>query len=231
MSYSASRCIKFLTIFILCFLLNPYRFLPVADDIRQFLRFSVYIAVAINGIWLFRDDFAHTYLTFKQHIWRSLGSLVFLAVLILLGEVLSSVLMGILCQLFNSTEETLANQVYLEKLLNHRFLFLPAVVSVSLTGPVVEELVFRKSMIDLGKKYLPLPLIVSLQAVLFAAIHIHLFQTSEFINATPYLIAAFIYGIAYIRTDQIFYPIAVHIFFNTVNILMLLVLKIAAACL
>lgn len=220
MTRSTSRQVKFLIIFVLCFLLNPYHFLPVTDDVRQLIRFSVYILVAIYGLWLFREEIVKDCLKSRKHLWTWLGGFLVLVALVLVGEVVSSILTDILHQILDSTEGRLRNQLSLEALLNHRLLYLPAILSISVTGPIVEELVFRKSMIDVGKQYLPIPIVIILQALLFAAIHIRLLQVSELINLMSHLTTGLIYGAVYSKTGQILYPISVHILFNTLGIVM-----------
>ena len=139
--------------------------------------------------------------------------------LVFLGQIFSNLLMGILYQIVNLTKEKGLNQATVERLLINRQLFLPAVFSIAVTGPFVEELVFRKSLMDTGRKFTSIPLIIILQALLFAAIHMHALQISEFISVIPQLITALIWGIFYSKTDQIFYPVTVHILINTIGIL------------
>lgn len=220
MVQSLSRQVKFLIIFGLCFLLDPYRLLPVGTDLRQLIRFSVSILVAVYGLWLFREEIVTDGLKSRKHLWTWLGGFLLLVALVLVGEVVSSILTDILHQILDSTEGRLRNQLSLEALLNHRLLYLPAIFSISVTGPIVEELVFRKSMIDVGKQYLPIPIVIILQALLFAAIHIRLLQVSELINLMSHFTTGLIYGAVYSKTGQILYPISVHILFNTLGIVM-----------
>ena len=168
----------------------------------------------------FKDDLQGAWSKFSKRIWPSLGMIALLFGLVLLGQIFSNLLMGILYQIVNLTKEKGLNQATVERLLTNRQLFLPAVFSIVVTGPFVEELVFRKSLMDTGRKFMSILLIIILQALLFAAIHMHALQISEFISVIPQLITALIWGIFYSKTDQIFYPVTVHILINTIGILL-----------
>lgn len=221
MLFLKSHHAAFVSVYLICFLLDPFRFLSVAGDIHQLLNFTLYILVAIFGIWLFQDDLKDSYSKFKQHIWRSLGILLLSTILVFVGQILATLLMGILYQVFELAKEKGINQASVEQLLQGRRLIVLAVFSIALTGPLVEELVFRKSLIDMGKKRLRLFII--LQALLFAGIHMHALQVSEFISVIPQLITAFTFGVIYAKSKQILYPIIVHILFNTLAIIFLLI--------
>ena len=97
----------------------------------------------------------------------------------------------------------------------------PTIILVVLLAPIVEEIIYRKFMIGTLHLKLKLPIWVAglLSAVIFALIHVSS-SIDQLIYFPQYFALAFVLVSAYIYSGQnIYFSIGVHIFNNTVSIL------------
>lgn len=89
---------------------------------------------------------------------------------------------------------------------------------VGIIGPVMEELVFRKFIIDRVRPYGEV-LAVFFSGITFGMFHGNFYQL--FYSAAIGIVLAYIY----IRTKNIFYPIIIHCVFNSISVLAQLLTK------
>lgn len=114
------------------------------------------------------------------------------------------------------------NQTNIESLVSSSMMnkFLMA-CSVCFMGPIVEELIFRKSMFTIFyNKWVSL----ILSSVIFGLMHTLSFNYEPLrllVVSLPYVASGFVFGIIYMRTDNIFMPILIHALLNTVSLLMM----------
>ena len=93
-----------------------------------------------------------------------------------------------------------------------------ATLNAALIGPICEEIAFRgtfKRLITNKKVYL---LITSL---IFGLVHV-VFNL-DFINIFPYMLLGFFLSLTYFETDNIYTTIGIHIFHNTICLLLILI--------
>lgn len=122
-----------------------------------------------------------------------------------------------------------ANQEALEKMLKNPSLFLFMVLSIVVTAPLMEELIFRRILI--GKvppvKTAMFYFRVVLAVVAFAGAHVLTELTGDigikevFAIATYLVLSAFI-TFVYVRTGSIWYSIAAHFINNSISVLMMI---------
>jgi uncharacterized protein len=96
--------------------------------------------------------------------------------------------------------------------------FVYSIISTCLLGPILEELTFRLGFNNIENKYIYL-IVTSL---LFAFIHIS--GMNELIYLISYGILGLTYGITYLRCNNIFASIVIHIIHNSITFILLLIL-------
>ncbi len=138
-------------------------------------------------------------------------------VILIVGNLISNLLSTTLSLAFDHPIEEAVNQLTIENILHSNgaiFIILSAVI----IGPVVEELVFRKSIFGLFKNQY-VGLVVS--ALLFGSVHLlgEVSFIDGLINGISYIVMGFVFGIIYITNKKnIVYPIIVHIVSNLFSV-------------
>ncbi len=144
-------------------------------------------------------------------------------VIIIIGNNVAGALQNILSVALDHPIEEAANQASIEAILHSNgavFMILSAVI----LGPVVEELVFRKSIFGLFKNQY-VALVIS--AILFGSIHLlnEATLTAGLVNGISYIVMGFVFGGIYIYYNKnIYYTIAIHMVSNLISILAVLFL-------
>ena len=106
------------------------------------------------------------------------------------------------------------NQSSLEVLMTSQYGFIVAVIAV-IIGPVVEELVFRKSIHSiLRKAKCPTWIMLMISSLLFGFIHV--LDSGDFVQVFPYIFMGLTLGGIEIFSKNIYPSIIVHIFNNAV---------------
>lgn len=98
---------------------------------------------------------------------------------------------------------------------------LGSILTVGILGPFIEELTFRASFKKAFKSSFAFSLTTSL---IFGLAHIAKFSLTEFLFIIPYSSLGFFFAKAYYETNNIFTSYIAHLFHNTVNIFLLLLL-------
>lgn len=136
---------------------------------------------------------------------------------VLLGNYLSNFISNMLSNASSIPISESVNQMTIVRMLNSNGVIF-IVLSAVIVGPIVEELIFRKSIFGLIKNQ-NIALIVS--SLIFGAIHL----TAEasiaeaLINGICYFAMGIIFGYIYIKNEKnIIAPIAVHILVNLVSV-------------
>jgi membrane protease YdiL (CAAX protease family) len=137
------------------------------------------------------------------------------------GNIVVGVLISILTSVLSIPDQLSANQLSINMMLKSPYSILIIITAVVI-GPIVEELVFRKSFFGLIKneRY---ALIIS--SLVFGLIHI----TTEIIsgdfglvliNSLPYIAGGFVFGYIYIiNKKNIVIPIIAHMGYNLISVL------------
>lgn len=186
------------------------------------INFVVYVAL-IPGVWyVLRVDIKLDFDTtkaMKKSIFPAIG---IGYLYIIFGNIVSNFLAQILSNTFEIPQGEAINQQVIIAALRSDGVILMMIAAV-LIGPIVEELVFRKSIFGLISKD-NVALIVS--SLIFGAIHL-IGETSiesAIVNGIPYFIMGFVFGYIYIKNDRnIWIPIIVHVLSNLISIIGILI--------
>jgi CAAX protease family protein len=142
---------------------------------------------------------------------------------VLLGNYLSSFISTLLSNAFSVPISESINQISIVRMLNSDGVIF-IVLSAVIIGPIVEELVFRKSIFGLISNQ-KLALVVS--SVIFGAIHLTAEASivSALINGVSYFTMGAIFGYIYIKNNKnIMAPIVVHILINLISVVASIIL-------
>lgn len=102
------------------------------------------------------------------------------------------------------------------------------IISICITAPIVEEFVFRYGVIKKLLYGMPKYLAAFVAALIFAFAHIGFSQMTD-LNLFAHLMfgymgQALVFGIIYVREDNIFYPITLHIINNVQAVILIITL-------
>lgn len=88
-----------------------------------------------------------------------------------------------------------------------------SIFTFGIVGPIVEELVFRKSFREVFKKGW---LFILVSGLVFGGLHVVLSLTSlwDLFYLIPYCSLGIAFGYIYVKTDNIYYSMFIHIFHN-----------------
>lgn len=90
-----------------------------------------------------------------------------------------------------------------------------SIIVIGVIGPIIEELVFRKAFRDVFKnKYA----FILISGIVFGGLHVILSITSpwDLFYLIPYCSLGIAFGLMYVKTDNIYTSMCMHIFHNTV---------------
>ncbi|MFA6800482.1 MAG: CPBP family intramembrane glutamic endopeptidase [Acholeplasmataceae bacterium] len=187
------------------------------------INFLVYILILPVIIIILKPNLAYDLeMTKKAEKTKIIGFIITGYVFLIFANFISQLISNGLSSLFNQPIEESVNQIAIESILNSNGAVF-VILSAILIGPIVEELIFRKSIFGLIKNQY-VALVVS--AFVFGAIHLtgETSIVSALINGISYIIMGFVFGIIYIRLQKnIFYPIAVHVLSNLISIIGILI--------
>lgn len=106
--------------------------------------------------------------------------------------------------------------------------FIYTCISCSLIAPIMEEIVFRKSI----KKIIPIKyLFIIISGIIFGSMHVldlaeNLF---DYLYILPYSIPGFVLAYTYEKSNNIFVPIGIHFFHNTVLLIIQIFLMLGGS--
>lgn len=180
----------------------------------------IYITLIVSCLILLKKEI----ITDFKKLEKQNAVKVFLTCLAGVGLVYAGNIVGsILTSIFGGTGSS-ANQEALEKILFSPYGFL-MIVFIVVVGPIVEELVFRKSMHEILRSLkLPTWLVLGISSVLFGLIHV--ISAGDFVEVFPYILMGVTIGSLEIKTKNIYPSIFVHIFINALSTAMIFYLDI-----
>ena len=106
--------------------------------------------------------------------------------------------------------------------------FIYTCISCSLIAPIMEEIVFRKSI----KKIIPTKyLFIIISGLLFGSMHVLglVENPFDYLYILPYSIPGFVLAYTYEKSNNIFVPIGIHFFHNTVLLIIQIFLMLGGA--
>ena len=106
--------------------------------------------------------------------------------------------------------------------------FIYTCISCSIIAPIMEEIVFRKSI----KKIIPTKyLFIIISGLLFGSMHVLglVENPFDYLYILPYSIPGFVLAYTYEKSNNIFVPIGIHFFHNTVLLIIQIFLMLGGA--
>jgi len=181
--------------------------------------FIIYLLLLPVLLYILKPTLIYDFDTFKKvEKSKIIQGLVIGYVFLILGNYISQLISTLLSWAFNQPIEQAINQLTIEQtLMSNGAIFM--IISAIIIGPIVEELIFRKSIFGLIKNQW---VALTVSSVVFGAIHLigEPSLVSALINGSSYIIMGFVFGYIYIKNDKnIFYPTLVHIVSNLISIL------------
>lgn len=180
-------------------------------------QFVLYLILFGFIYYFLKNDVAYDFNKFKMIKSQWFAIIIIGYLYVLLGNFLSNFISSLLSSQLNIPMSESVNQMTIVRMLNSNgvvFMVLSAVI----IGPIVEELIFRKSIFGLIKNQ-NVALVTS--SLIFGAIHL-ISETSlavALINGISYFTMGAIFGYIYIKNDKnIIAPIAVHILVNLISV-------------
>ena len=191
--------------------------LNVDSTFAEVFQLVLYLGFTVGMVFLLKPSFKYDFPGFKSIPWsETLGNVVIGVLLILGGNIASTIFTNLFNLITGTPEQISVNQLSIERSLTGPFWFVMVFIAVVL-APVVEELVFRKAFFSLFKKPTT-ALIVS--SVCFGLIHV----TTEilsgdfllaFSTGVSYIIGGVVLGYVYIKNKQnIYINMLVHAGYN-----------------
>ena len=188
---------------------------------ESLVNFLTYLALLPAIFLLLKVEFKQDYMEFKliKNEWFLIIIVGYLY--LMLGNVISMYSSEFLGELLGIAPSEAVNQLTIVRSLlgpGAIFMFLSAVFM----GPIIEELIFRKSIFGLFKND-KIALVFS--SVLFGSIHLigEASILNALVNGISYFVMGFIFGLIYMKNNKnIMAPIAVHILSNLISILAIL---------
>ncbi len=120
---------------------------------------------------------------------------------------ISNVLIGILTPAKATNEETVQEMIKSAKIIS--------IIAVGIIGPIIEELVFRKSFREVFKNN---TLFILMSGLIFGSLHVILTLSgpSDLLYIIPYSSLGIAFAYMYVKTNSIYTSMIIHIFHNTV---------------
>jgi uncharacterized protein len=144
---------------------------------------------------------SHAYSTKKTVLWCIYG--VFIYFIVQLVYVLLSTFV------FNIEPKSEHSEMLKDKLISFPFI----IVQISVLGPIMEEILTKKIILDTLRKRINVYISCLITALLFAVLHM------ELASVIPYTLAGLVYAYLYVKTNRLLVPIIVHVTLNTLAIL------------
>lgn len=92
--------------------------------------------------------------------------------------------------------------------------FIIVFITVGVMGPIVEEIIFRGLILSELKRVIPIQAAIIIQAFLFGAYHMNLLQ------GMYAFVIGIVLGLVMVKTRSLWTAIFVHIFFNSINVIL-----------
>lgn len=203
----------FCVLYSLVFLFKIPRLLLDSQSNSFYVTSIFYMILFVLGLYIFRDDFRQQLAWMKQNVLKSIFILIIGYLFYMIVELIGGLLYSWLSDAFNSSDIILQNDSNIMNAIK----ILPPVFAffiMSLAGPAVEEMFYRRFLISTLIKYIPPWLSILLSSLLFAVLHVSSFQASEFFNVLPHFFMGIAMGIIYYKTNNLIYPILIHVFNN-----------------
>lgn len=181
--------------------------------------YLVYVVLALYGSFLFKDRLIKQWneirKTKRKFFFGVLTGWLFLFLMNVVFEFVSEMLK----QFFGLVGQGL-NQSNIQSTFQEQ----PILIAVfaCATGPLVEELFFRQTLLRYLRKSLPTWLSIFIVGFVFALAHMHSLDLFEWVGAVVYLGAGLALSIIFVKEkENIYYPLLVHMLSNSFSLIIL----------
>ena len=181
--------------------------------------YLVYVVLALYGSFLFKDRLIQQWKeirkTKRKFFFGVLTGWLFLFLMTVVFEFVSEMLK----QFFGLVGQGL-NQSNIQSTFQEQPILIAVFACV--IGPLVEELIFRQTLLRYLRKSLPTWLSIFIAGLAFALTHMHSLDLSEWVGAVGYLGAGLAFLIIYVKEkENIYYPLLIHILSNSLSLIIL----------
>ena len=181
--------------------------------------YLVYVVLALYGSFLFKDRLIQQWneigKTKRKFFFGVLTGWLFLFLMNVVFELVSEMLK----QFFELVGQGL-NQSNIQSTFQEQPLLIAVFACV--IGPLVEELIFRQTLLRYLRKSLPTWLSIFIVGFAFALTHMHSLDLSEWVGAVGYLGAGLAFSIIYVKEkENIYYPLLIHMLSNSLSLIIL----------
>ena len=181
--------------------------------------YLVYVVLALYGSFLFKDRLIKQWneirKTKRKFFFGVLTGWLFLFLMNVVFELVSEMLK----QFFGLVGQGL-NQSNIQSTFQEQPILIAVFACV--IGPLVEELIFRQTLLRYLRKSLPTWLSIFIAGLAFALTHMHSLDLSEWGGAIGYLGAGLAFSIIYVKEkENIYYPLLIHMLSNSLSLIIL----------
>lgn len=181
--------------------------------------YLVYVVLALYGSFLFKDRLIKQWneirKTKRKFFFGVLTGWLFLFLMTVVFEFVSEMLK----QFFGLVGQGL-NQSNIQSTFQEQPILIAVFACV--IGPLVEELIFRQTLLGYLRKSLPTWLSIFIVGFTFALAHMHSLDLSEWVGAVGYLGAGLALSIIYVKEkENIYYPLLIHMLSNSLSLIIL----------
>ncbi|MBF9683337.1 CPBP family intramembrane glutamic endopeptidase [Streptococcus pseudopneumoniae] len=181
--------------------------------------YLVYVVLALYGSFLFKDRLIKQWneirKTKRKFFFGVLTGWLFLFLMTVVFEFVSEMLK----QFFGLVGQGL-NQSNIQSTFQEQPILIAVFACV--IGPLVEELIFRQTLLRYLRKSLPTWLSIFIAGLAFALTHMHSLDLSEWVGAVGYLGAGLALSITYVKEkENIYYPLLIHMLSNSLSLIIL----------
>lgn len=207
---------KFIGVFSLFFLATLFQFIPVVIfnyDINNLTDNQQLILTAFSDsilliilISIYFKTLKEDFKKIKGNFYKMMDTGIKYWILGIIVMMVSNIIIGLLTSAKAVNEESVQGLIKSSAILS--------VITIGVIGPIIEELVFRKSFRELIKSD---TLFILLSGLVFGALHVILSFSSwwDLLYIIPYSSLGIAFGKIYQKTDSIYTSIFIHIIHNT----------------
>lgn len=183
--------------------------------------YLVYVVLALYGSFLFKDRLIKQWneirKTKRKFFFGVLTGWLFLFLMTVAFEFVSEMLKQFFWLVGQGLNQSNIQSTFQEQ---------PILIAVfaCVIGPLVEELIFRQTLLRYLRKSLPTWLSIFIAGLAFALTHMHSLALSEWIGAVGYLGGGLAFSIIYVKEkENIYYPLLVHMLGNSLSLIILVI--------
>ena len=181
--------------------------------------YLVYVVLALYGSFLFKDRLIKQWNEIRKTKRKFFFGILTGWLFLILMTVFFGFISGMLRQFVGLDGQGL-NQSNIQSTFQEQPLLIAVFACV--IGPLVEELIFRQTLLRYLRKSLPTWLSIFIAGLAFALTHMHSLDLSEWVGAVGYLGAGLAFSIIYVKEkENIYYPLLVHMLSNSLSLIIL----------